>query len=420
MGEKGKTEVICPTERSREELRSEVYELVVSLGLGELERILETERTELCGERYKHGAKREAQRGGHVGGSLSLGGRKVSVKRPRVRSLDNKREIALESWERFRKSDCLTGRSMEQMVLGVSTRKYKRSLDELGERQKTRSTSKSSVSRRFIQATRKKLTEVMYRDLTDFHVVAMQIDGITFSDHVVLTALGYDTFGNKKVLGVQEGATESSSACKALLGGLIDRGVSPDRSILFIIDGSKALKKAIVSLWGKRGIIQRCQVHKRRNVQKHLPIQKRSSTLRAMNQAYRTRSPKRAKQLLTNLARALEEKHPGAAASIREGLDETLIVMGMGLTRELERKFSSTNSIESLYSRVRDVSRRVKRWTGGTMILRWSAAGLLEAERGFHKVNGYKDIHRLVTFLKAHDAKIDNKGKPVDSFRMSA
>ncbi len=370
MGEKGKQAWICPTERTREGVRSYVYELVMTLGLSELEKILESERTDLCGERYKHGIQRVAQRGGHVRGSISLGGRKVEVKRPRVRSVDNKREIPLASWERFKKADCLTERSMEQMIVGVSTRKYRRSLEDLGEKQKTGSTSRSSVSRRFIQATQKKLREVMYRDLSDFHVVAIQIDGIMFSDHVVLTALGYDRFGNKKVLGIHEGATESSSACKALLGGLIDRGVSADRSILFIIDGSKALRKAIVSLWGKRGIIQRCQVHKRRNVQEHLPIQKRASTVRAMNQAYRTRNRKRAKQLLENLARTLEEKHPGAANSIREGLEETLTVMDMGLTRELERKFSSTNSIENLYSRIRDISRRVKRWTGGTMILR--------------------------------------------------
>ena len=233
------------------------------------------------------------------------------------------------------------------------------------------------------------------------------IDGVRFADHVVLAAVGLDISGRKQVLGLREGATENAASCKALLSDLVERGLPTDRTLLFVIDGAKALHRAVTDIFGERALIQRCRQHKKRNVTEALPERMRSSVLSAMSQAYAMRDPKRARRLLENLARRLERDHPGAAASLREGLEETLTVMRLALPESLERVLSSTNLIENLFSRVREIARRVKRWQGGGMILRWTAAGVLEAERSFRKVAGYRALPKLVAALRAHDAAMD-------------
>jgi len=215
-----------------------------------------------------------------------------------------------------------------------------------------------------------------------------------------------DEHGDKHVLGLREGATENATTCKALLADLIERGLDPGHSLLVVIDGAKALHKAVVEVFGAKALIQRCREHKKRNVSEALPERLRGAMRTAMNQAYATRDAKRARRLLDNLARRLEDQHPGAAASLREGLDETLTVMRLGLPENLERVLSSTNLIENLFSRVREIGRRVRRWQSGTMVLRWSAAGVLEAERSFRKIAGCRAMPMLVAALRAHDAKI--------------
>jgi putative transposase len=241
----------------------------------------------------------------------------------------------------------------------------------------------------------------------------------TFGEHVVLAAVGVDDHGEKHVLGLREGATENSSACKALLADLIERGLDIEHSLLIVIDGAKALHKAVVEVFGARALIQRCREHKKRNVSEALPERQRASVRTAMNQAYATRDAKRARRLLDNLARRLEDRHPGAAASLHEGLDETLTVMRLGLPESLERVLSSTNLIENLFSRVREIGRRVRRWQSGTMVLRWSAAGVLEAERSFRKIVGYRAMPILMAALRAHDAKID-RASTVDDAEKAA
>jgi len=334
-----------------------------------------------------------------------MGGRTVTLKRPRVRTSDGCREVPLESWEQFRAADPLTDRAVEQMVLGVSTRKYERSLEPLPDSIDAGGMSKSSVSRRFIQGTQKKLDELMGKDLSMLKLSVIMIDGIHFEDHVILAALGIDEEGRKTVLGLQEGATENSAACKALLRSVIDRGVSAERAVLFVVDGGKGLKKAITRMWGKLAPIQRCQVHKMRNVLEHLPPSMQATVRQSIRQAYRIRDVAKAKRMLLNLAARLDVEHPGAANSLREGLDETLTVMGLGLPETLERMLSVTNAIENLFGTVRVVSRRVKRWRGGKMILRWSATGLLEAEKGFRKIRGHKGMPFLIAALKKHERK---------------
>jgi putative transposase len=387
-------------------VREALYETVMAAGLACVSEVLEAERRGLCGARYQHLAERQALRAGHVASSLVLGGRRVAVSRPRARTIDG-HELSLPSWREWSRRDPLTERAVEQMVLGVSTRRYARSLEPLPPATTASGVSKSAVSERFVYGTERKLAELMSRELGSISLTALFIDGVHFGEHLVLAAVGLDEAGDKHVLGLREGATENAATCKALLADLIERGLNPGRSLLIVIDGAKALHKAVVEVFGARALIQRCREHKKRNVSEALPERLRASVRTTMNQAYATGDAKRARRLLDNLARRLEHQHPGAAASLREGLDETLTVMRLGLPDSLERVLSSTNMIENLFSRVREIGRRVRRWQSGTMVLRWSAAGVLEAERGFRKIAGYRAMPTLVAALRSHDAKLD-------------
>lgn len=402
----------------RELVREALLDTVVVSGLQYVGEVLEEERTELCGVRYGHDPERRASRAGWMASSLTLGGRRVQVERPRVRSREG-HELTLPSWRAWSARDPLEQRALEQMVLGVSTRRYTRSLEALPQELKVRGVGKSVVSERFVVGTTKKLAELMRRDLSGLELVALMIDGVHFAEHVVLAAVGIDRSGAKHPLGLREGATENAAACKALLADLIERGLNPDRAMLVVIDGAKALRKAVLEVFGERALLQRCQAHKKRNVTEALPQRLRASVHSAMNQAYASDDPKRARRLLENLARKLESDHPGAAASLWEGLEETLTVMRLGLPGSLERVLSSTNLIENLFSRVREVARRVKRWQGGVMILRWTAAGVLEAERHFRKIAGYRALPKLVSALRAHDAAI-NRRRQVENRRRAA
>ena len=402
----------------KEFVREQLFSFVIGLGMGELYQILEDERTALCGDRYRHQGDRTAVRAGHVQGSLAMGGRQVSIPRPRVRSADAKKEIPLQAWEQFRDADPLSERVMQQMILGVSTRKYDRSLEETPRDLKTSGTSRSAVSRRFVKGTQKKLDELMGRDLSQHSFVTIMIDGVHFADHVVLVALGITGGGDKVILGLNEGATENSRSCKALLRSVIDRGVSNERAMLFSIDGSKALKKAVTDTWGDLAIIQRCRLHKQRNVIEHLPKAMQATVRRSMRQAYKMRDPIKAKKLLLNLAAKLEDEHPGAAGSIKEGLEETLAINALNLPADLEKALVVTNAIENLFSSVRTISGRVKKWSGGKMVLRWSAAALLEAEKKFRRIRGYKHLHRLEEALNNHEKKL-GYGARIDAVKQT-
>jgi putative transposase len=402
----------------RELVREALFDTVIVSGLEYVTEVLEEERTALCGPRYRHNPQRQALRAGSVPSSLSLGGRRVELERPRVRSIDGQ-ELNLPSWQRWSSRDPLERRAIEQMVVGVSTRRYARSLEPLPNGVRVSGVGKSAVSARFVIGTTRKLSALLERKLGGLPLIAVMIDGVHFADHVVLAAVGIDTSGKKHVLGLREGATENATACKALLADLLERGLSVERTLLFVIDGAKALHRAVTEVFGERALIQRCRQHKKRNVSEALPERMRASVLSVMSQAYATRDPRRARRLLQNLARRLEPEYPGAAGSLREGLDETLTVMRLNLPESLERVLSSTNLIENLFSRVREIARRVKRWQGGTMILRWTAAGVLEAERSFRKIAGYRGLPKLAAALRAHDLAIDRERR-VDNGKKAA
>lgn len=382
-------------------IRGDLLGLVHQLGLQAIAAMLEAERTKLCGERYRHDKSRTASRAGTTRGELVLGGRRVAMRRPRVTDTDG-HEVPLGAWTELSGTDPLHARALEQMTIGVATRKYARSLETLPEEIATRGTSKSAVSRRFVALTSHKLTEWMERSLADLDICAVYIDGIYFREHVILCALGVDESGAKHVLGLWEGATENEIACKAMLEDLSARGLTPNRSRLFIIDGSKGLYAALRRAYGKGVLVQRCQVHKVRNVLGHLPETKHASVRTAMRAAYKSTKLETARRLLNNLARTLQKKHPSAAASLREGLDETLTIVALNLPSALARSLATTNPIENMNGRIRATSKRVKRWNDGTMILRWVLVGVLEAARGFRRLKGCKDMALLVARLKTH------------------
>ena len=390
-------------------VREGLHELVVSSGLSVVAAMFEADREALCGPRYSH-SEHGAHRTGHVTGELAVGGRRVQMKRPRVRSVGG-RELKLPTWEHFAGMDPLGERAYEQMLVGVATRQYRRSLESLGAGVEERGTSKSAVSRRFVAATAARVEEELSRPLGQLRLMAVMIDGIHFGEHVVLLALGIDESGHKHVIGMREGATENAASCIALIADLVERGLDGTRSLLVVIDGGKALRKAVREVFGKRALVQRCQVHKRRNVLDQLPERMRASVGSALSQAYASRDKAQALRLLHNLERRLAKEHPSAAASLREGLDETLTVVGLGLPRALERSLATTNPIENLNSQARRVCRRVKRWQGGEMIVRWMTAAMSEAAKGFRRLKGHAGMPLLLAWLRRCDEAIDGDTK---------
>ena len=316
------------------------------------------------------------------------------------------KEVALPSVQAFTNTDPLTRRVVEQMLIGVATRQYGRSLEPLGADVRTRGTSKSAVSRRFVAQTQAQLDAWRATPLDDLELVALLIDGVHVGGHCIVVALGLDKTGAKHPLGLWEGSAENTTVCQGLLTNLQSRGLRTDRSLLVILDGAQALHTAVTQTFGPAALVQRCQVHKRRNVIEYLPEAQRPWVKATLTRAYTHTDIKAARRLLQDLARRLDVDYPSAAASIREGLDETLTVVELQLSERLRRSLATTNAIESLLSRTRHVKRNVKRWRGGTMVLRWVAAGVLEAAKGFRRVKGCKDMPVLVAVLRARDAQL--------------
>ena len=282
----------------------------------------------------------------------------------------------------------------------MSTRRYAGTLDPVPADVTEWATSSSAVSRRFVALSTKRLQGFLSRPLGELDLRVVCIDGKVFRDHCMVIALGLDTQGRKHVLGLREGATETA-AVTGLLSDLVTRGLPTDRTLLFVIDGATGLRRAITDVFGSRGVVQRCQVHKWRNVIGHLPERLHASVGKALRDAWNLDSADRAARVLKRLAGSLEHDHPGAAASIREGLDETLTVQRLGLTGALQRTLRTTNIIENLNGSVEHYSRNVKHWRGGQMIQRWVASALVEAEKHFRRVRGYRDLQHLVGALDA-------------------
>jgi putative transposase len=378
--------------------------LSVEVGLEVLRELLEQEVDELVGPKGRWNRDRTAVRHGHEDGAVTLGGRRVQVRRPRARTVDGESEVPLKTYEHFADRDRLEGVVLERMLAGVSTRQYRRAQEPVGAEVETdaRSTSKSAVSRTFVHRTRQQLWKLMNRPLADLRLAVMMLDGIELHGRTNIVALGITTTGEKLALGLWDGSSENATVAAALLADLVDRGLDVEQGMLFVIDGSKGLRKAIRQVFGNDVPVQRCVQHKQRNVLDHLPERDRPAVKTRLRRAWQDTDHDRALEQLTSLALELDHAHPGAAASLREGMEETLTVTRLGITGKLKLTLQSTNPIESMISTVRVIHRNVKNWSSGDMCLRWTAAGMLEAETRFRKVEGYRGLATLAVKIE-HD-----------------
>jgi putative transposase len=377
--------------------------LAVGTGLQVMAAMFDEDVTALCGPDGRHNPDRAGYRHGTEDGSVTLGGRRLAVTRPRVRAADGSGELHLPSYDLFSSTEILGRLALDRMLAGLSSRRYGHGLEPAGQavEQAAAATSKSAVSRRFVAATENALEQLMTRRLDDLDLVAFMVDGVHFGEHTCVVALGIGIDGAKHPLAVEEGSTENATLVTDLITGLRDRGLDVTRPILAVLDGAKALSRAVRDVFDQP-LIQRCQQHKIKNVRDKLPERLRTVTEKRMRQAYHAESALKAEGLLTELARELDKTHPGAAASLREGMTETLTILRLGVPPTLARTLRSTNPVESMIEICREHSRNVKRWRGGTMALRWCAAGMLEADHQFRRVNGHLHLPRLRAALNAH------------------
>jgi putative transposase len=370
--------------------REGLLALAVGTGLQVLQAMLAEDVARLVGAKGRHLPERTAVRHGTEPGQVTLGGRRVRVRRPRVRTADGTGELPVPTYQAFAATDLLDQLAVERMLAKLSTRRYQAGLEPVGTQvvQASSGTSKSAVSRRFVARTEHALAELLAADLSMLELVALLVDGIRVAEHCCVVALGITLDGTKVPLALAEGATENTTVVTEVLVGLRDRGLDVTRPLLVVLDGAKALRRAVTEVFD-HPVIQRCQLHKLRNVCDRLPDALASTVARRMRRAYHHADPLVAQAELEALARELDRSHPGAASSLREGLVETLTIGRLGVPPTLARTLRSTNTIESMIEICRDHAINVKRWQDGQMVLRWIAAGMGEAARQFRRVNGY-------------------------------
>jgi putative transposase len=380
--------------------------LSVGVGLGVVHELMAAEVSEVVGPRGKHNPDRAAKRHGHENGLMTLGGRRVAVRRPRMRTADDEHELPVETYGYFADRDPLTRAVMDRMLAGVSTRKFARVGEPVGSdiERGSSSTSKSTASEMFIERTRSALGELMARRLEDVRLAVMMLDGLEIAERTHVVALGITTDGVKIPLGLWEGSTENATLARTLLADLVERGLDPEQAILFVIDGGKALRRAITDVFGEHALVHRCHRHKERNVVDLLPEQDRDRVRSQIRAAWSLTDHRLAQQRLELLVSELDQTWPDAAGSLREGLDDTLTLMRLGISGPLAKTLCSTNPCESMIEIVRHNQRNVKRWQHGDMRKRWTAAGMLVAEQQFRRIIGYRDLAKLIIAIERRHA----------------
>jgi transposase-like protein len=375
----------------------------VAAGMAVMQAMFDAEITAACGPRGKHDPDRRAVRHGAGRGSVVLGGRRVPVVRPRARTTGGA-EVPLGAYRHFAAEDQLTAVVMERMLAGLATRRHVAAAEPVGQAvaEHATATSRSAVSRRFIAATKTALAQLLARDLAPLDIKVLMLDGEHLADHLAVVALAITADGTKVPVGLWEGSTENATVVKALLADLVARGLEVTNGLLVVIDGAKALSSAVKAVFGANAAIQRCTVHKRRNVADHLPEAERDFLDTKLGRIFANPDPAAGLRDAKALATALARKHPGAAASLREGLEDMFTVTRLGITGALARTLTTSNPIESMISIARTTNRNVTRWRDGQMVLRWTAAGMLNAQRSFRRVKGYKQMPQLVAALHRH------------------
>jgi putative transposase len=369
-------------------------------------KLLEDEVDRLCGRRYQWQADRNASRHGRQAGVITLAGQKLSIERPRARYSDGRGEVSLETYALLQRDEAMPEACLKRMVRGVSCRDYEEVVDLARD---GFGVKKSSVSRGFVRASAQAVGELAQRRFEGVRFTAIFIDGVEYAGETLVVALGMTDDGTKRLLGLRQGATENAEVVTSLLEELRDRGLDTGRPTLFVLDGAKALRAAVRRVWGRQALIQRCQIHKKRNVKAHLPEEDHAELDRRLAMAWGETNHEQAIVHLQATVRWLQRHSPDAASSLREGLEETVTVIRLGVPQALRKTLASTNPVESALNVVRTLTRRVKRWRDGDMRQRWCSAGLLRAEEKFRRVKGYKQIPQLLAALDA--TLLDNKSK---------
>ena len=390
-------------------MQDSLESLAIEIGLLVASDILEDEVTRFCGARYQHQEDRTHTRYGRQRGVVILAGQKLPIDRPRVRRADGGGEVPLETYARLQSPDAMPRAVLHRMVRGVSTRDYESVIDIACD---GFGVAKSSVSRDFVRASAADVKALPERRFEDVHFPAVMIDGVEYAGETIVVALGILEDGTKRVLGLRQGATENAEVCTALLEDLRERGLDTKRPTLLVLDGSKALHAAVKRVWGKNAVIQRCHVHKNQNINAHVPEKHWPELERRLSAAYQETDYKTVKRLLEGTATWLARINPDAASSLREGLEETLTMIRLGVPGVLRRSLARTNPIESALSVTRRVTARMTRWRDGDMRKRWCVAGLLRAESKFRRLKGHC---AMPTLLKALEAIV--RGEPTGTER---
>ncbi len=378
-------------------MQDSLESLALKPGMLVVSSLLEDEVTRLCGPRHERQPHRTHTRYGHQRGTATLSGQKIPIACPRVRRADGGGEVPLETYARLQSPEAMPEAVLRRMVRGVSTRDYANVIDL------TRDgfgVKKSSVSRDFVRASAAQVKALAERRFDGLHFPVIMIDGVEYAGETMIVAAGITADGTKRVLGLRQGATENAAVCVALLEDLQARGLDASRPVLLVLDGAKALHAAAKRVWGQNGVIQRCQVHKKRNVKAHVPEKHQPELERRLSEAYHETGYEAAKLSLEATARWLDRINADAASSLREGLEETLAVVRLGLSGALRRTLATTNPIESALSVTRRVTARVTHWRDGEMRRRWCAAGLLRAESKFRRIKGHRSLPALIKALE--------------------
>ena len=402
-----------------ETMREGLLAFTTAAGLAVFRQLLDQELTGLIGSKHAKNPDRAGNWHGTTTGQVVLGGRKISVERPRGRLVGGGGEIASATWDVFAADDLLQQVIVERMLAGVATRRHVDVAEPVGDTLKARSVSKSAVSRRFIAATQTAMAELLSRDLSGLDVAVLMIDGVHFAGDVLVVAMAITADGTKIPVGLAHGDTENSTVVKGVLADLVGRGLHYEKGLLVVLDGSKALRKAVNSVFGDHAIVQRCTLHKRRNVTDYLPKDRRATMDRRLAAVFAEPDHTVGLRKATLLAKELELAYPDAAGSLREGLDEMFTVTSLGVSPTLRRSLTTTNAIESLISIARTTTGHVKHWRDGEMRRRWAAAGMLEGERSFRRIKGHRELPAFTKKIRAHINKTTSEpattGHPADA-----
>ena len=383
--------------------RDGLLAMSVAAGMAVLQAMFDAEITAACGPKGRHDPDRAAVRHGAGRGSVVLGGRRVPVTRPRARTVDG-HEVPLAAYRQFAADDLLSQVVLERMLAGMATRRHARASEPVGTdvQQAATSTSRSAISRRFVASTRTALAELLSRDLSTLDVKVLMVDGEHLADRCCVVALAITADGTKVPVGLWDGATENKTVVRALLADLVSRGLDATDGLLLVLDGAKALSAAVREVFGAHAVIQRCTLHKRRNVGEHLPEKEQVWVDAKLVKAFTHPDPAQGLRNARHLATLLDKGYPGAAASLREGLEEMFTVARLGIDGRLAKTLVTSNPIDSMISIARTTNRNVTHWKDGEMVLRWTAAGMINAERSFRRVKGYKQMPQLVAALYRH------------------